>query len=82
MSWFMEEKLFYQRIKDDTKRYENNRKILTGKRDDHTTCCLLDYPYFKESYEIIAIDLSKQLELGADHEAIKPVNFTENLDRS
>ena len=27
-------KLFYQRLKDDTKRYENIRKILTGKRDD------------------------------------------------
>ena len=52
------------------------------KRDDHTTCCLRDYPYFKENYEIMAIDLSKQLELGVDHEAIKQVNFTGNLDRS
>ena len=82
MSWFMEKKLLYQRLKDDTKRYENIRKILTGKRDDHTTCCLRDYPYFKENYEIMAIDLSKQLELGVDHEAIKQVNFTGNLDRS
>ena len=30
--------------------YENVRKIATGQGDDHTTGCLLDYPYFKETY--------------------------------
>ena len=34
-------------------------KIPTGKGDDYTTGCLLDYPYFKENYKMIAIDLSK-----------------------
>ena len=28
--------------------------------DDYTTGCLLDCPYFKDNYKIIAIDLSKQ----------------------
>ena len=42
------------------KTYENIRKIDTGKDDDYTTGCLLDYPYFKENYEMIAIDLSRQ----------------------
>ena len=27
---------------------------------DYTTGCLLDYPYFKDSYKMIAVDLSKQ----------------------
>ena len=31
-------------------------KIATGKGDDYTTGCLLDYPYFKENYKMIAID--------------------------
>ena len=31
--------------------YENVRKIATGQGDDHTTGCLLGYPYFKENYK-------------------------------
>ena len=30
------------------------------KVDDYTTGCLLDYPYFKKYYKLIAVDLSKQ----------------------
>ena len=33
--------------------------ILTGPGDDYTTGYLLDYPYFKSYYKIIATDLSK-----------------------
>ena len=43
--------------------------------------CLLDHPYFKENYKMIAIDLSKQKALDADSRAILQINFTENLDR-
>ena len=39
---------FDQPINNDTKTYENIRKIATGQRDDHTACCLLDYPYFSK----------------------------------
>ena len=35
------------------------RKIATVQGDDYTTGCLLDCFYFKESYELIAVDLSK-----------------------
>ena len=62
------------------KTYENIRKIATGKGDDYTTGCLLDYPYFKESYKMIAIDLSRQNDL--DPTAIQQINFTANLDRA
>ena len=62
--------------------YLNVRKIATGKGDDHTTGCLLDYSYFKENYKIIAIDLSKQQALDANPIAIQQINFTENLDRA
>ena len=40
--------------------HENIRKICTGSGDDYTTGSLLDYPYFKDSYKMIAVDLSKQ----------------------
>ena len=38
----------------------------TGKGDDYTTGCLLDYQYFKDHYQLIAVDLSKQKELDTD----------------
>ena len=47
-------------MNNDIKRYENIRKIATGQGNDYTTGCLLDYPYFKENYKMIATDLSKQ----------------------
>ena len=34
-------------INSDTKTFENITKIATGQIDHYTTCCLLDYPYFK-----------------------------------
>ena len=73
---------FNQPINNDYKTYENIFKIATGNGDDHTTGCLLDYPYFKENYKMIAIDLSKQQALDADPRAIQQINFTANLDRA
>ena len=34
-----------------------------NKNNDYTTGKLLDYEYFKDHYQLIAIDLSKQIEL-------------------
>ena len=61
---------FDQPINSMNKTYENIRKIATGKGDHYTTGCLLDYPYFKENYKMIAVDLSRQNELDADPRAI------------
>ena len=76
------ENLFGQPIKNNKVTYENIKNVATGQGDDYTTACLLDYPYFKDSYKMIAIDLSKQQALDADPIAIKQVNFTANLDRA
>ena len=51
--------IFDQPMNNDIKTYENIRKIATGQGDDYPTGCLLDYPYFKENFKIIAIDLNK-----------------------
>ena len=36
---------------------------------------MLDYQYFKDHYNLIAIDLSKQKELDADSRAIQQIEF-------
>ena len=74
------QKIFDQPVKNNLQTYANIRKISTGKGDDYTTICLLDYPYFKNYYKMIAIDLSKQQELDADPKAIQQINFTGNLN--
>ena len=80
---------FDQPINSTTKTCKNIRKIATGKGDDYRTGCLLDYPYFKNHYKMIALDLSKQQALDADPRVIQQINFTviqqinfTNLDRN
>ena len=69
-------------IKNDLKTYDNIRKIGAGQGDDYTTGCLLDYPYFKKYYKLIAIDLSQQHKLDADPKEIQQINFTGNLNKA
>ena len=64
------ENFFDQPIKNNKITYENIRKIATGQGDDYTTGCLLDYPYFMDTYKMIAVDLTKQQALDADLRAI------------
>ena len=59
-----------------------SKKIATACVDDYTTGCLLDYPYFKEHYKMITIDLINQQALDAKLTAIQRINFTGNLDRA
>ena len=54
----MEKAYFDQPIKNNKVTYENIRKIATGQGNDYTTGCLLYYSYFKDTYKMIAGDLS------------------------
>ena len=76
------ENVFDQPIKDNKVTYENTRRIATGQGDDYTTGCFLDYPYFKNTYKMIVVDLSKQQALDADPTAIHEINFTANLEEN
>ena len=76
------EKFFNQPVKNDKVTYKNIRKIANDQGDDYTTGCLLGYPYFKDNYKIIAVDLSKQQALDVDPRANQQINFTANLDRT
>ena len=72
---------FYdQPINDSIKQYDEVRKISTGKGDDYTTGCLLDFAYFEKNYRIIAADLSKQKALDADSREIQQIIFTGHTD--
>ena len=62
-------KLSDQPINNYFKTYEKIRKNATGQGDDYTSGCLLYYPYFRENYKMIAIDISKQQTLDADPRA-------------
>ena len=67
---------FDQEINNYTETYDNNRNIATGKGDDYTTGCLLDFSYFKDHYKMVAIDLSQKQALDADPRATEQMNFT------
>ena len=75
------ENFFDQPVKNNKVTYEN-RKIAIDQGDDYTTGCLLDYPYFTDTYKMIAIDLSKQQALDTDPRANQQINFTADLDRA
>ena len=76
------ENFFDQATKDNKVTYENIRKVAIGKGDDYINGCLLDYQYFRDSYKMITVDLSRQQALDADRRAIQQINFTANLDRA
>ena len=66
-------------IKNIEETYEKIIQI-TDHSGYHTRGNLLDYEYFKEYYKLIAIDLSKQIEL--ENKDIKQqINFIGNLER-
>ena len=74
---------FHQPVKNDLITYDNIQKTATGQGDDYyISGCLLDYPYFKIHYKMIAIGSSKQAALDADPKAIQQINFTANLDQA
>ena len=67
---------FYdQPINEQIKKYDDIRRIATGQGDDYITGCFLDYQYFRDHYQLISVDLSKQKELDANPRAIQQNKF-------
>ena len=69
---------FYdQSINYSIKQHDKIRKISTGRGDDYTTGCLLDFEKnFEKNYRLIAANWSKQKALDADPKAIQQIIFT------
>ena len=61
-------------VKNKEKLYEKN--IDMSRNNDYTTVNLLDFAYFKENYQLIAIDLSKQSNLKNPQQ----INFIGKLE--
>ena len=65
---------FYdQPITDEITKYDELRKLCTGKGDEYTTGCLLDYRYIKDHFLITACNLQQQKELDADPRSIQQI---------
>ena len=61
---------FYdQDISDNFKKYEELRKIMTGKGEDCTTGSFLHYDYWKSNYKLVCYNLSKQKVLDSNPKA-------------
>ena len=73
---------FDQPVKNNLRTYDNIRKIVTGQGDDYISVYLLDYPYFKKYYILIAIDLRKRQMLDADLKAIQQIDSVGNLEET
>ena len=74
---------FYdQNIFDDFKKYEELRKVMTGRGEDYTTGSLLDYDYWKNNYKLICCDLSKQKVLDSNPKANQQIEFVYKLDNT
>ena len=52
-----------------------------GRNNDYRTGDLLDYEYFSKHYKLIAIDLSKQIELE-NPDLKQQINFIGRLERN
>ena len=64
-------------IESNIEKYRELKKVMIGKGES-----LLDYNYFKDHYKLVAVDLSKQKELGADLRAIQQIEFKYMLGKS
>ena len=64
-------------VKNKEEAYQKITSI--SKNNDYTTSNLLDYEYFSNHYKLIAIDLSKQIELG-NPDLRQQVNFIGKLE--
>ena len=72
---------FYdQNVNDKIARYNKLLKVTTGKGEDYTTGCLLDYQYYTKSYNIVAVSLSKQSILDSDAKRVQQLEFIYRLD--
>ena len=62
-------------VQNDAEKYRELKKVMIGKGENYATGSLLDYSYFTKYYKVVAVDLSKQIELDVDPRAIQQIEF-------
>ena len=55
-----------QNVNSSIVRINEPLKMTTGRSEDYTTGCLLDYDYYIKDFNIVGIDLSHQAVLDSD----------------
>ena len=75
-------KLFWSASKNRLRAYGNIQNIATAQENHYTAVCLLHYPFSKDYYNMIAIDLSKKQALETVSKAIQQINFNGNVEQN
>ena len=60
-------------------RYNELLKMTTGRSEDYSTGCLLDYDYYIKDFNIVGIDLSHQAVLDSDPKINQQIGFVYKL---
>ena len=71
-----------QNISDDFKKYEELRKVMTGKGEDYTTGSLLNNDYYKNNYKPVCCDLSKEKVLDSFPRTSQQIEFVYKLNNT
>ena len=71
---------FYdQNVNSSIVRYNELLKMTTGRSEDYSTGCLLDYDYYIKDFNIVGIDLSHQAVLDSDPKINQQIEFVYKL---
>ena len=71
---------FYdQNVNSSIVRYNEFLKMTTGRSEDYSTGCLLDYDYYIKDFNIVGIDLSHQAVLDSDPKINQQIEFVYKL---
>ena len=74
---------FYdQNLNSNIVRYNELLKTTTGRSEDYSTECLLDYDYYLKDFNIVGIDLLHQSVLDSDLKANQQIEFVYKLPSS
>ena len=75
----MEEIFYDQNVNSSIVRYNELLKMTTGRSEDYSIGCLLDYDYYIKDFNIVGIDLSHQAVLDSDPKVNQQVEFIYKL---
>ena len=71
---------FYdQNVNNSIVRYNELLKMTTGRSEDYSTGCLLDYDYYLKDFNIVGIDLLHQAVLDSDPKINQQIEFVYKL---